>query len=117
MTEQMVAWQVLDAADYLHMEATAVWGAVVGDELVFTVTEGAEGDEFDDLDDEDLEEGPLEAPESNPSPTYRTYAVLTVDRDGFSGLEHLDGFGTLQAAQDSLAADLQAWKQMVEQES
>jgi hypothetical protein len=117
-----IRWRWLNAADYAHLDATAAWGASVGDRLVFVVTQGLPEDLEDGVHDDSavvgdaqVDEESGDAHEASPSPVYSTWAVLTADEDGFGGLDPLDSHHTLEGAQASLQEDLEEWKRHREQ--
>jgi len=91
-------WHQEEAARFSGHGAIEAHGAYALGELSVVVILGDDDDEMDSDDDD-----------SGQSPVWNVYSVMTSDRDGFNGLEHLDGFESLAEAKafgDTMRAEL-----------
>ena len=82
-------WIELDAADHAHIDAVEAHGVLIDGQLGFLLVRTEPDDEFDT--------------------PWATYAVLRADQEGFSGLEHLDGYESLADGRKALDEDVRAW--------
>ena len=75
-------WRQEIVEEFDTIEAREIHGVYAVGELVGLIAL-RDPDEFDDPED---------------GPAYQFYLVMTAEREGFNGYEHLDGFATLEEA-------------------
>ena len=92
MTE--MRWRLEKVEDYSDIQAIEAHGLYYKDQKYVVIAKCLSEDEDED-EDEEL--------------SWRVYTVLTIEDDGFAGLEHLDSFSSLDEAKgfaDEMRGDI-----------